>query len=170
MIIMFLASCENEAEKSQDEKTAESIWQEIDGYESWPQVSEWSGVMASIDGTHGSFVQIWINDVAMPSFQDSISSELPFASLLVNKAFQKKGDVADCSIVLESCNEYREGQDYLAEFIKDKVVKKFDSKIKKTEILEEFKKWYTLNYGRGVPKAREVYDCMNKKFGKFKNG
>ena len=87
MIIMFLASCENEAEKSQDEKTAESIWQEINGYESWPQASEWSGVMASIDGTHGSFVQIWINDVAMPSFQDSISSELPFASLLVKEGY-----------------------------------------------------------------------------------
>ena len=93
-----------------------------------------------------------------------------FMSMLVQLAFEKQGDVEDCELVLATSSQYREGQDYLAEFVKDKIKKKQGGKIKKTALTEEFKKWYTLNYGRGVPKAREVYDCMNKKFGKFKNG
>jgi len=93
-----------------------------------------------------------------------------FTSMLVEKAFQTQGNVDDCDMVLSASNEYREGQDYLAEFAKEKIVRKEGSKIKKTEILHTFREWYTGNYGRGVPKGRELYEFLDKRFGRYKNG
>jgi P4 family phage/plasmid primase-like protien len=93
-----------------------------------------------------------------------------FTSMLINLAYKLQGNVEDCDMVLASSKEYRECQDYIAEFIKDKVIKKGDSKIKKTELLNEFREWYTTNYGRGVPKGKELYDIMDKKYGRYKNG
>ena len=43
-----------------------------------------------------------------------------FMSLLVEKALVNKGDVKDCEMVLAKSLLYREGQNYLAEFMKDK--------------------------------------------------
>jgi P4 family phage/plasmid primase-like protien len=91
------------------------------------------------------------------------------ASMLVNITFEKMGSVKDCKIVMASSEQYREGQDYLAEFCKDKIKKVTGSKLKKTELVEEFRGWYTTNYGKGVPKARELYDHMEKKYGKYKS-
>jgi predicted NACHT family NTPase len=31
-----------------------------------------------------------------------------------------------------------------------------------------FKQWYTLEHGKNVPKGKELYEYMNKKFGKYK--
>ena len=90
------------------------------------------------------------------------------ASILIDKAFVNQGVVKDSKIVLGSSEQYREGQDYLAEFCKEKIKKVDGGKIKKTELVEVFKIWYQLNYGNKVPKARELYEHMDKKFGKFK--
>jgi hypothetical protein len=41
--------------------------------------------------------------------------------------------------------------------------------IKKSELLETFKKWYIDNYGvKGIPPGNEIYESMDKKFGEFK--
>lgn len=92
-----------------------------------------------------------------------------FMSMLIERAYKSQGNVGDCSIVMASSNQYREGQDYLAEFVKDKIYKKMGSKIKKTELLETFKIWYTTNYGRAIPKGRELYEFMDRRFGKYVN-
>ena len=92
-----------------------------------------------------------------------------FMSMLVERSYKSQGNVGDCSIVMASSNQYREGQDYLAEFVKDKIQKKIGSKVKKTELLETFKQWYTTNYGRAIPKGRELYEFMDRRFGKYNN-
>ena len=89
-------------------------------------------------------------------------------SLLVEISYQNQGNVKDSNIVMASSDQYREGQDYLSEFARDKIHKKVGDKIKKTELLETFRQWYTTNYGRGVPKGKEVYDFMDKRFGKYR--
>ena len=72
--------------------------------------------------------------------------------------------------------EYREDQDYLAEFMKEKIEGRMGGVIKKREISEEFRDWYKNNYGMsvkgmgGVPKNKEIYDLMNKRYGKYKSG
>ena len=75
--------------------------------------------------------------------------------------------VSDCKIVMGSSDNYREGQDYLTEFTKEKIISNPGGKIKKTELWEVFKQWYIINYGRGLPKAREVNEFMDKKYGKY---
>ena len=91
-----------------------------------------------------------------------------FMAKLVDIASKLKGNVEDCKIVMATSEEYREGQDYLAEFNKEMIEKSQDSVIKKDELYEEFCKWYREHYGRIVPKGKELYDYMNKKYGKCK--
>ena len=94
-----------------------------------------------------------------------------FMSMLIERACETMGEVKDCTKVLEASNEYRKGQDYLTEFITEKIRKgTSQDKIKKTEVYEEFKNWYQVNYGKNVPKGRELHDLLDKKFGKYKNG
>jgi P4 family phage/plasmid primase-like protien len=93
-----------------------------------------------------------------------------FMAMLVDKSYEHQGNVNDCPVVMASSDEYREGQDYLAEFAKDKVQKKTGEKVKKTELLETFRQWYTTHYGRGIPKGREVYDFMDRRFGRYRQG
>lgn len=91
-------------------------------------------------------------------------------SMLVNKSFESQGNVNDCKLVMASSDLYREGQDYLAEFVKDKIRKKPGSKVKKSEVSEEFKQWYTTNYGRAMPKVKEIYEFIDARFGKCRSG
>ena len=91
-----------------------------------------------------------------------------FMAMLVKKAFETDGKVRTCAAVTASSNKYRNTQDYLSEFFRDKIrPADEDSYIKKTEVYEEFKKWYVVQHGKNIPKANELYDYMIKKFGKI---
>jgi P4 family phage/plasmid primase-like protien len=97
-----------------------------------------------------------------------------FASMLVNLAYQTNGLVVDSPIVMASSNSYRERQDFIAEFIRDKVLVCADhgaaNKISKTELNTEFSLWYQSTYGRGGPSAKDVHAYMDKKFTKITKG
>jgi P4 family phage/plasmid primase-like protien len=88
-------------------------------------------------------------------------------ALLVEIAKVKKGLVEDCECVLEASNNYRNTQDYISQFIKTRIQKCDGEKIKKTELYETFKQWYNEEYGKNVPKGKELYDYMEKKYGKY---
>ena len=92
-----------------------------------------------------------------------------FMSLLVDRAFETQGLVTDCKIVMASSDKYRERQDYFAGFAKEKIKTQTGSKIKKTELIETFKQWYSSNYGsKRMPAGKEVYEFMDKRYGEFK--
>lgn len=93
-----------------------------------------------------------------------------FMSMLVKMALDNGGTVDDCDIVMSVSKEYREGQDYLSEFAKDRIKKEEGGKIKKTELHSTFKEWYTNHYGRGIPKVKELNEFMDKRFGMYKCG
>jgi P4 family phage/plasmid primase-like protien len=94
-----------------------------------------------------------------------------FMSMLVEKVFVLQGVVHDCSIVMNSSNDYRERQDYFSGFAKDMIRYSPSSKIKKSEVFESFKLWYSSNYGnRGMPSGKEIYEFMDKKYGDYKIG
>ena len=83
----------------------------------------------------------------------------------------KEGKVKDVPIVTAVSDKYRNSQDYLSEFVKEKIIRKRDGKIKKTELLEEFKNWYISNYGRNnLPNGKEITDYCDKLFGKCTRG
>jgi len=93
-----------------------------------------------------------------------------FMSMLVELAKKTRGNVEDCKMVMASSDQYREGQDYLAEFSRDKIHKTKGGRIRKTELREHFREWYVANYGRNVPKQRELDDYMCKRFGPCRTG
>ena len=94
-----------------------------------------------------------------------------FASMLVRKAIETKGDVSPCDQVVNRSKEYQTSQDSIAEFIHDKIQQtdNKDDKITKTDLSSEFGTWYAATYGRGGPTARDLYDYFTKKFGRPKN-
>lgn len=88
--------------------------------------------------------------------------------MLIHRAFETDGNVEDCETVLKASKEYRNGQDHIAAFIVDKIRKTNDNTkyIPKTSLFEEFKLWFQNEQGiRKVPKGKELYEIMNKKFG-----
>ena len=93
-----------------------------------------------------------------------------FMSMLVELAKKTRGNVEDCRMVMAASDQYREGQDYLAEFSRDKIQRTKGKRIRKTELREHFREWYVANYGRNVPKQRELDDYMCKLFGPCRTG
>jgi P4 family phage/plasmid primase-like protien len=106
----------------------------------------------------------------------SLKDKLPafaavFASMLVKRAFETGGIVADSETVLNASNKYRKGQDHIAAFVSDKIIKTSNTKDKigKRGLQEAFKQWFEITQGsRRVPKGEELFEYMNKKFGQCK--
>ena len=93
-----------------------------------------------------------------------------FMSMLVEKSYIAQGNVNDCPIVMSASDQYREGQDYITQFVKDKIIKRKGEKIKKTELSETFKIWWSENQGRGgQPNNNELNEFMNNRFGIYRN-
>jgi P4 family phage/plasmid primase-like protien len=91
-----------------------------------------------------------------------------FASMLVERAFKTNGMVKDCKIVMEKSNEYRQSQDYISEFVNDRIMKDPNGKIKKTELNNEFTIWHSANYGGRCPGPKDLHEYMDKEFGRQK--
>jgi P4 family phage/plasmid primase-like protien len=89
-------------------------------------------------------------------------------ALLVDKVNKTKGNVIDCNMVTSKSNQYREAFDYLSEFVKERIIKDQTGSIKKQALYNDFKIWYTNEHGRYVPKGKELYEYMEKKYGKYK--
>lgn len=93
-----------------------------------------------------------------------------FMSMLVEILWKTNGRVEPCDMVTESSSKYREREDHIAEFIREKVAEVSGGKITKTEINNEFNIWYMGTYGRNGPSTKEVHEYMDKRFGKSKAG
>jgi len=88
-----------------------------------------------------------------------------FASMLVKRAFETDGVVKDCETVTKASQKYRKGQDHIAAFIDDMIIKTGNEKdiIKKSGLNASFKKWFEETQGtRKPPKVEELHECMNK--------
>jgi len=103
----------------------------------------------------------------------SLKDKLPlfapiFASMLVKRAFETDGIVADSKTVMESSNKYRKCQDNISKFVSEFVQKTGVStdRIKKKELTDQFKFWFQQEQGaRKMPKGTELHNYMDKKFG-----
>ena len=91
-----------------------------------------------------------------------------FVSMLVKRAFETDGIVLDCETIVNASNKYRKGQDHIAAFIAERILKTGNKadKIGKNGLNNEFKIWFQQEQGnRKMPKGQELYDFMDKKFG-----
>jgi P4 family phage/plasmid primase-like protien len=93
-----------------------------------------------------------------------------FISMLVEKAYETDGLVNICDAVKASSSNYRNTQDFYSDFVSDKVKKMDGGKIKETSLYEVFKTWFQLHHGKNVPRGRDLFEFMTKKFGKKVRG
>jgi hypothetical protein len=66
------------------EDLARAVWTESTAFEDWEQAAPWTGVQPSSDGTHGAYVQIWVNDAARGSLD---AAEAALGSTVVKRAY-----------------------------------------------------------------------------------
>jgi P4 family phage/plasmid primase-like protien len=114
----------------------------------------------ALDGSPNQFIKD-------KNLKDKLPKWAPiFAGMLVKLVLQSEGIVNDCNVVMASSNKYRQGQDLIASFVSEMVVRKDKAELKKNELHEEFKKWFQeCQGGRKIPKGNELYEYMDKKFG-----
>ena len=93
-----------------------------------------------------------------------------FLAMLVERAYENQGRVRDCATVLSASNAYRERQDYLSEFVRDKVTRAAGYSIRKGDLSNEFKQWYIVNVGTKNPSPKLLHDYMDKQFSKNRAG
>lgn len=91
-----------------------------------------------------------------------------FLAMLVEIAFKTDGIVKDCPRVLSASNSYKEKNDYIAEFIRDRIIDKPNGRVTKSEITNEFSMWYKSIHGNnGCPSSKKVHTYMDKKYGNY---
>jgi len=127
------------------------------------------------------FTEKPVNDDPEKPFQylvdPSIVDKFPewkyvFMAMLVKIAFKTGGAVSDCTIVTAASKAYQESQDFIAEFIRDKIATIAGGKIKKQELNSEFTIWYMNAHGKHPPNLKELHYYMERIFGKihYKHG
>ncbi len=70
-----------------DAELAASLWTEIADHASWEQVSGWEGIQPSTDGTHGDYVQIWVNPDAAATLAAAAGGEMPDGAVIVKEGY-----------------------------------------------------------------------------------
>jgi P4 family phage/plasmid primase-like protien len=91
-----------------------------------------------------------------------------FMAMLVDIAFKTDGLVKDCPRVLSASNSYKEKNDYIAEFIRDRIITDPNGRISKSEITNEFSIWYKSIHGsNGAPSSKKLHNYMDKKYGNY---
>ena len=75
LLFLFACAAKNSdsagtAISDEDAQIASEIWNDIQGFEdNWTEPDLWQGILPSLDGTHGAYVQIWADDAALEAIQ-----------------------------------------------------------------------------------------------------
>ena len=93
-----------------------------------------------------------------------------FASLLVERAYVTGGNVADCDKVIASSRTFRESQDSVADFIGKRLCLKENACLSKMVIAEEFREWFSVNYGGKAPNMKDITVQIDRAFGPNHDG
>jgi hypothetical protein len=93
-----------------------------------------------------------------------------FAAMLVERAYESCGNVQDCEMVMASSNSYLNRQDFISEFIAERIELVETGYIQKNQLAFEFKEWYALNYSGRPPNTRDITDIIDKQFHKTNGG
>jgi P4 family phage/plasmid primase-like protien len=91
-------------------------------------------------------------------------------SIMIERYKQTKGEVVPCERVIASNDKYREGQDYFLEFVKENIEPCEGSRLQKAAIGPKFRFWFKDNHGTGMPKSKDLWDFMEKRYGRYKAG
>jgi P4 family phage/plasmid primase-like protien len=88
-------------------------------------------------------------------------------AMLVDIAFKTQGAVEDVPKVMAASTIYRDKQDYFTKFMREKLEQDHDVWTQKRDVYEEFRNWFLANEGKDVPKGKELFDFLEKKYGEY---
>ena len=91
------------------------------------------------------------------------------AAMLVARGFISEGIVKDCDIVMAKSSSYRESQNVIAGFVKDKLVASPTGKLRKQELRTEFGAWFQENHGGREPNIKELHEYIDKVYRRVNN-
>jgi P4 family phage/plasmid primase-like protien len=86
-------------------------------------------------------------------------------SMLVEKLFETNGMVTPCKAVMASTLKYKDNQDNIGEFVKQRIIKMEGAKMKKRDVLAEYQEWYAENESGKPSSGKELYEYLNKVLG-----
>ena len=91
MLLLLLACGEKDVvdtEDTADPNAAllEELATALDGYESWTQAAEWSGVQES-NTSHDAFTEIWFNDVSYATYEAQAGGDMPDGSVIAKQSW-----------------------------------------------------------------------------------
>ena len=107
-----------------------------------------------------------ISEIAMHQKMNDFWKSV-FLSMMAEVAFKTMGQVEPCSIVEEASRSYQESLDFMIGFMRDCVEVSEGGRITKTEINDEFARWFRLNNGGREPKPKEIHQQMDEHYGKY---
>lgn len=90
-----------------------------------------------------------------------------FMSMLVDIVYKTKGTINDVDKVTSASRRYRDKQDYFSKFMKEKIELDPNAYTQKRDVNEEFRTWFLANEGKDIPKGKELFDFLEKKFGAY---
>ena len=97
------------------------------------------------------FTENPVDDDEDKPYQFKVDKNLPikfekwktvFMSKLIDICKRKQRNVEDCDIVTQKSGQYEQGQDYLTEFVTERIEPQEGEKFK-GEVYSEFKQWYS---------------------------
>ena len=107
IITILIFGCSEDV-LTDDQKLANEIWDEIQGYEFWNQSPEFTGIQLNNGSPHGEYVQIWINGIVSEFFEDTSASDLlPNGSLIVKEGYSdENGSILNNITIMKKLDSY----------------------------------------------------------------
>ena len=90
-----------------------------------------------------------------------------FTSMLVEKAFETRGMVRDCAMVMAASEAYKARQDVIGTFVTEELLEDPYATLKKDELLNHFKNWWEKTQNGKITKKDDLRTFMDGKFGKY---
>ncbi len=84
-LLLTLACAEKGADSA--DGAALALWDEIQGYSAYEQHPDFAGIQVSEDGTHGPFVQVWLNPTAAGAAAGGGSETMPDGAIVVKEGY-----------------------------------------------------------------------------------
>ena len=100
-----------------DEERRDDLWSALEGYDTWAQPGDWTGIQHQADGSpHGPYVQIWMNDVAVDGFE---AGEFDEGAILVKALYDTDDPASEQGplLVMEKQVGYGETDWFWAVFV-----------------------------------------------------
>jgi P4 family phage/plasmid primase-like protien len=92
-----------------------------------------------------------------------------FLAMLVERAFRNFGAFSPCKTVEEATKRFKQRDDFICNFVGERIQKQTGRRLTKIALNEEFDLWFKNNGDGKKPKLRQLHEMMDTKFGKVRN-